>query len=219
MREEADLGGLLLFPWCFLQLSQLLLQECCDLFMNEVDGGFKHGPLELHCFPGSLAPLLLSKWFRGSPWWSSGQDSALSLPRMQIQSLIEELKSYKLHGMAKKKDDCLGQHWPYSQVFLQLWIPQSTAIMHTANCSHSAFSERKNLLRKMPLFCVILFCVISEQRLKKHSSAQVQLPRRFLNCFKLCLFFLTWFIHKRRPLSSFWLGAAPLTFSQLLVPV
>ena len=38
----------------------------------------------------------------GIPWWSSGEDSIISLPRAQIQSLVGELRSHKLCGMGEK---------------------------------------------------------------------------------------------------------------------
>ena len=38
---------------------------------------------------------------QGIPWRSSGQDSALSLPRAQVRSLVRELKSHKLRSVAK----------------------------------------------------------------------------------------------------------------------
>ena len=41
----------------------------------------------------------------GIPWWSSDWDSAFSLPRAQVQSLVGELRSQKLRGMAKKKKE------------------------------------------------------------------------------------------------------------------
>ena len=39
----------------------------------------------------------------GIPWQSSGQASTLSLQRVQVQSLVGELRSPKLHGQKKKK--------------------------------------------------------------------------------------------------------------------
>ena len=38
----------------------------------------------------------------GIPWRSSGKDSALSLPRVRVQSLVRELKSHKPRSEAKK---------------------------------------------------------------------------------------------------------------------
>ena len=38
----------------------------------------------------------------GLPWRSSGQDSALPLRRARVRSLVRELGSHKLRGMAKK---------------------------------------------------------------------------------------------------------------------
>ena len=40
---------------------------------------------------------------RGIPWRSSGQDSALSLPRARDQSLVGELRSHEPQGVEKKK--------------------------------------------------------------------------------------------------------------------
>ena len=39
----------------------------------------------------------------GLPWWSMGWDSVLSLLRVQVQSLVRELRSCKLHSVAKRK--------------------------------------------------------------------------------------------------------------------
>ena len=39
----------------------------------------------------------------GVPWWSSGWDSVLRLPRARVQSLVGELGSHKPHSVAKKK--------------------------------------------------------------------------------------------------------------------
>ena len=39
----------------------------------------------------------------GIPWWSSGYNSVLSLPRAWVQSLVRELKSHKPRGAAKKR--------------------------------------------------------------------------------------------------------------------
>ena len=45
-----------------------------------------------------------NKILRRVPWWSSGQDSALSLPRMRFQSFIRELRSGKPFGVARIKE-------------------------------------------------------------------------------------------------------------------
>ena len=39
----------------------------------------------------------------GIPWWSSGKDSALSLLRARVQSLVRELRSCKPCSVAKKE--------------------------------------------------------------------------------------------------------------------
>ena len=39
---------------------------------------------------------------QGIPWWSSGQDSVLSLLRAWVQSLVWELRSHEPSGTAKK---------------------------------------------------------------------------------------------------------------------
>ena len=48
----------------------------------------------------------------GLPWWSSGQDSAFSLPGAQVQSQVEELRSLKLCGTAKKNGKKEGAAHP-----------------------------------------------------------------------------------------------------------
>ena len=39
----------------------------------------------------------------GLPWWSSGEDSARLLQGTKVQSLVEEIRSCMLYGVAKKK--------------------------------------------------------------------------------------------------------------------
>ena len=36
------------------------------------------------------------------PWWSSGEDSVLSVQGMWVQSLVRELRSHMLHSLAKQ---------------------------------------------------------------------------------------------------------------------
>ena len=40
----------------------------------------------------------------GLPWWSSGEDSARLLQGTKVQSLVEEIRSCMLYGVAKKKN-------------------------------------------------------------------------------------------------------------------
>ena len=56
----------------------------------------------LLCLP-SFSASIDRKAHEGIPWWSSGQDSVLSLPKVQIQSLVRKLRSYKPCGMAREK--------------------------------------------------------------------------------------------------------------------
>ena len=54
-------------------------------------------------------------YLEGIPWQSSGWESALSLPRAWVQSLVGELKSHKPRSTAKKektywKQDKLTRH-------------------------------------------------------------------------------------------------------------
>ena len=44
----------------------------------------------------------------GISWWSNGQDSVLSLPMAQVQSLVRELRSHKLWGIIKSKKQALS---------------------------------------------------------------------------------------------------------------
>ena len=46
--------------------------------------------------------LILKIHIVGIPWRSSGWDSAFSLPRAWVQSLVGELRSHKPRGAAKK---------------------------------------------------------------------------------------------------------------------
>ena len=48
--------------------------------------------------------------FREIPWWSSDSDSALSLPRTLVLSLVEELRSHKPRSLGGKKLYLV--HWP-----------------------------------------------------------------------------------------------------------
>ena len=41
----------------------------------------------------------------GVPWWSSGWDSMLPVPRVRVPSLAGELRSHKPSGAAQKKND------------------------------------------------------------------------------------------------------------------
>jgi len=44
-----------------------------------------------------------SEKFWGIPWWSSGWDSELSMPRVWVQSLVEDLRFSKLLSETNKK--------------------------------------------------------------------------------------------------------------------
>ena len=44
---------------------------------------------------------------RGIPWWSSGWDSVLSLPRAWVLSQVGKLRSCKLYMCAKSVQSCL----------------------------------------------------------------------------------------------------------------
>ena len=61
----------------------------------------------------------------GISWWSSDQDSALSLPRAWVWFLIGELRSYKLQGMAKKK-----------KKLVRFIIHIIMTILHRLKCTH-----------------------------------------------------------------------------------
>ena len=65
-----------------------------DKFQNE-KGICKTQIIKIH----SLAS---NKEFQGLPWRSSGYDSALPLQGAQVQSLVGELESLMLPGVAKK---------------------------------------------------------------------------------------------------------------------
>ena len=67
------------------------------------------------CFPTMVGDGLvihpLAHWFllyhskmthQGLPWWSSGQNSTLAIQGLGMQSLVGELKSHMLPGVAKK---------------------------------------------------------------------------------------------------------------------
>ena len=63
--------------------------------------------MQYFCNNISILNMCLRMSFRGIPWWSSGQESVLSLPRARVQSLVRELRFHKLRGAAeKKKKEC-----------------------------------------------------------------------------------------------------------------
>ena len=83
-----------------------------------VSSTWRWGRLDRPCFRPScccqdrfvcLSTLPSSKFFdsenwRLQPsWWASGLDSTLALLKVWVQSLARELRSHKLHGIAKKK--------------------------------------------------------------------------------------------------------------------
>ena len=52
-----------------------------------------------------------NRWIQGIACWFSGQDSVLLLLRVQVQSLVGELVSYKLHGAGKEKKKDTKNEW------------------------------------------------------------------------------------------------------------
>lgn len=66
----------------------------------------------------------------GIPWWSSAQDSALSLLWAQVLSSIRELLSRKAHRAAKKKKVCSTA----SQKKLQQNYPNPNAFTRKSTC-------------------------------------------------------------------------------------
>ena len=50
-----------------------------------------------------MANKYMKKMFMRIPWWSSGYNSLLSLPRAQVHLLIRELRSHKVHSTDKKR--------------------------------------------------------------------------------------------------------------------
>ena len=51
----------------------------------------------------STVRISLKMDIQGIPWWSSGEDSTLSLPRAGVQSLVRELKAQVTRGGQKKR--------------------------------------------------------------------------------------------------------------------
>ena len=54
---------------------------------------------------------------QGIPWWSSGEDSTLSLPRAGVQSLVRELKAQVTRGGQKNKINKI--RWTFISFF---WV-------------------------------------------------------------------------------------------------
>ena len=44
----------------------------------------------------------IKQYVGGHPWRSSGEDVVLPLQVVQVQALVGELRSHRLHGVAKK---------------------------------------------------------------------------------------------------------------------
>ena len=56
-----------------------------------------------------IAQWLLRNVIRGLPWGSSGYDSVRPLQGAWVRSLVQELRSYKPHGVEKKKSRKKGK--------------------------------------------------------------------------------------------------------------
>ena len=70
----------------------------CILWIDE-DPGVRVSPL-IHLL---LQLFTRRSGFRGLPWWSSGWDSMIPLQGAWVWSLVGELRSHMLCGVAKKK--------------------------------------------------------------------------------------------------------------------
>ena len=81
--------------------------------------------MSVHIYYAHGQMFCLERCFMGIPWWSSGQDSILLLLRTQVQSLVGELGSLKLHGMAKKKkkERCFEDKFPDPRLCFFLQLP------------------------------------------------------------------------------------------------
>ena len=73
----------------------------------------------------SYSFIMLERYLLGTPQQSSGQDSALSLPRARVPSLVREVRPYKLHGVAKNKTK--QKHYKKRKIALSL-LPLSLYI-------------------------------------------------------------------------------------------
>jgi len=65
----------------------------------------------------STVRISLKMDIQGIPWWSSGEDSTLSLPRAGVQSLVRELKAQVTRGGQKNKINKMDIHF----IFLSLY--------------------------------------------------------------------------------------------------
>lgn len=81
-----------------------------------------------HAYTMKMLPQLRS-YTQGIPWPSSGYNSALSLPRAWVQSLIKTLRSQELGGIAKKKKKKIIHTSFISQSFLLLFCNQSLPVL------------------------------------------------------------------------------------------
>ena len=77
------------------------------------------------------------------PWWSSGWDSTLSLPRAGVQSLVQELRSLKLHGQKKKKkkERWWAGDWDPSVADEDMEMNEQVSIFSTINSRMDAFTQ------------------------------------------------------------------------------
>ena len=78
-----------------------------------------------------IAQWLLRNVIRGLPWGSSGYDSVRPLQGAWVRSLVQELRSYKPHGVEKKKKvgrkerkkkKCSGSHVSYRFFSASLFV-------------------------------------------------------------------------------------------------
>ena len=102
-----------LSQWCYLTISSCPLLLLPSIFSSirvfSKESALRiRWPWEIHrCIKANV---------RGVPWWSSGWDSALSLPGAWVQSLVEELRSCKPCVRANKKiqvsENIFSDSWP-----------------------------------------------------------------------------------------------------------
>ena len=100
----------------------------------------------------SLGASIDRKVHEGIPWWSSGQDSALSLPKFWIQSLVRKLRSYKPCGIARKKKCTEWEQCSY--------CPPGMSEISKMNYLHRTALESGRTLLKITYFLLDPFFIV-----------------------------------------------------------
>lgn len=95
----------------------------------------------------SYSFIMLERYLLGTPQQSSGQDSALSLPRARVPSLVREIRPCMLHGVAKRtnkqKDKQRIKAKKRKLIFFSSW---TLPVGHIPHCSRICLLIPTNLI-------------------------------------------------------------------------